>query len=233
MHDPLAIARAAASREGRRARRALVALAMLTLGLAGTEALAQAAGRAYQVEIVIFAQPDGSLEFPPRQDLPPGGAPALPAPGSVALPADDPDAPPGAVAEEAAPLLPAGFSGARLPLALEAVAARLNRGGYQLLWHQAWVQPTVNRGVPELAVLAALGQGPATPDLSGVIHLSAGRFLHLGLDLELRSAETVVAELRQRRRIRLSAQQYFDHPRIGVIALVTPIAIDDQAAPPP
>jgi hypothetical protein len=229
MHDPLATARAAASREEQRAHRALFAFAMLALGLAATDALAQAPGRAYQVEVVIFAQPDGSLEFPPRQDVPP----ASPEPGSGALPADDPDAPPGAVAEEAAPLLPAGFSGARLPLSLEAVAARLNRGGYQLLWHQAWVQPAVSRGVPELAVLAALGQGPATPDLSGVIHLSAGRFLHLGLDLELRSAGTVVAELRQRRRIRLSAQQYFDHPRIGVVAVVTPVAIDAQAPPAP
>lgn len=227
MHDPAANARAAASREWRSARRAIFSLALLALGLATTDAFAQATGRVYQVEVVIFSQPPGSLELPPRQDPPRLEADAVTAPGPDGLP--DPDAPP---VPEPSSLLPAGFSAARLPLALGAVATRLNRGGYQLLWHQAWVQPAVDRDAPELAVLAALGQGTASPDLSGIIHLSAGRFLHLGVDVELRSGATRVAKLNQRRRIRLSVQQYFDDPRIGVIALVTPVAVDAGQSPP-
>jgi hypothetical protein len=226
MHDPAANARAAASRETRHARAAVLAITMLALGLAATDVFAQAAGRLYQVEVVIFSQPAGSLEFPPRQ-APPLVDSRAPVPDELAV--DDPDAPP---IPEPSPVLPAGFSSARLPLSLGAAATRLNSGGYQLLWHQAWVQPAVNRGAPELAVLAALGQGTATPDLSGVIHLSARRFLHLGIDLELRSGAKLVAELRQQRRIRLSMQQYFDDPRIGVIAVVTPIAVEAGQSPP-
>jgi hypothetical protein len=229
MHDPAANVRAAAPRKWRRAWAAVLSAAVLALALPATDALAQAAARLYQVEVVIFSQPAGSLEFPPRQGSPlaDSGTPVAPAPDEPA--AEDPDAPP---LSEASPVLPAGFSSARLPLVLGATAARLNRGGYQLLWHQAWVQPAVDRGAPELAVLAALGQGTATPDLSGVIHLSARRFLHLGIDLELRSGATLVAQMRQQRRIGLSVQQYFDDPRVGVIAVVTPVPVDADHSPP-
>jgi hypothetical protein len=103
------------------------------------------------------------------------------------------------------------------------VAARLNTGGYRLLWHQAWVQPPLDGAAVELSPLATLGKGPVTPGLSGAVSLSISRFLHLGMELELNSASGLEAELRQRRRVRPGVDQYFDHPRIGVIAVVTEI----------
>ena len=60
--------------------------------------------------------------------------------------------------------------------------------------------------------------------LSGQIALSRGRYLHLTLDLGLstgdRSGQRYV--LRQTRRMRSNERHYIDHPKFGVIALITP-----------
>lgn len=200
----------------------LAVLAALALAFAGSlapgQVLAQAAGPAYQVEILVFGQPAGSsLEKPPRpKGLAPvdaGQAGVEPTPGHRPLdPLRD---------HEEAPPLPPGFGPPAAPRALDAIAGRLARAGHPVLWHQAWVQPATSREGPELPLLAALGQGRADPGLKGVVTLNAGRFLHLGLALELESSAGLEAVLNQRRRIRLGAEQYFDHPRIGVIAVVT------------
>jgi hypothetical protein len=224
----------------KRARRRGLALAMAMLaGLAGLAAglspvavMAQGATH-YQVELVIFIQPEGSAERRPLPRSAPSLDAADPDPARDAAPGLEGDAALPSGTEAPGSLLPEGFTRARLPLVLEAAAARLNRGGYQLLWHQAWVQPPTDRGAIQLPLLAALGQGPASADLSGGIQLSAARFLHLALDLELQSAGVPAAELRQRRRVRTSVQQYYDHPHIGVIAIVTPVVIDpDQSSSP-
>lgn len=80
----------------------------------------------------------------------------------------------------------------------------------------------------DLPLLAALGQGRADAALLGRISLTSARFLHLGMQLELRSGESLAAEMDQRRRVRPGVDQYYDHPRIGVIAVVTEIE-DPQA----
>jgi hypothetical protein len=130
--------------------------------------------------------------------------------------------------------LPAGFLPPGNPLALRNVAARLNTGGYRLLWHQAWVQPATGRTAVDLELLAPLGQGHATPGLTGTIQLAARRFLHLGVDLEWQSAGTLEARMRQQRRMRLNEDHYLDHPRIGVIAVVTPLGAGGaQGSPNP
>lgn len=178
--------------------------------------------RYYQVEVVVFAQPAGaSVELPPR-----------PAPDPVTA-TDSVTAPelPQAWEQEAQdepPSLPEGFQPPREPLRLAAVAARLNTGGYRLLWHQGWVQPPTTRSGVDLPLLAALGQGRADAALLGRISLTSARFLHLGMQLELRSGESLAAEMDQRRRVRPGVDQYYDHPRIGVIAVVTEIE-DPQA----
>jgi hypothetical protein len=217
-------------------------------GLALTLALALATGLAaslsppavmaqdvthYQVEVVIFSQPEGSAERRPLPRPAPSVDAADPGLARDATPGLEDDAALPSAAEAPGSVLPEGFTRARVPLALDSAATRLDRGGYQLLWHQAWVQPPTDRGAIPLPLLAALGQGRASADLSGSIQLSAARFLHLALDLELHSAGVPAAELRQRRRVRLSVQQYYDHPHIGVIAIVTPVAIDpDQSRSP-
>jgi len=210
--------------------------------LAGALALtapAAQAQRAYQVELVVFAHPAGSsAERAPRADAARSAGDARPlldtdAAGDeelidfAALLSEPQD--PGALA-----VLPAGFQPPGSPLALRNVAARLNTGGYRLLWHQAWVQPATGRSAVDLDLLASLGKGHATPGLTGTIHLAARRFLHLGVDLEWQSAGTLEARMRQQRRMRLNEEHYLDHPRIGVIAVVTPLAASGaQGSPAP
>lgn len=198
----------------------------VVLGVATPIGLAaqDAPQRRYQVEVVVFAQPPGtSVERPPRESVEPTEST-----GRAGLEGDletgGETAPTEYIpAESAEPVSPLdrGYTAPGAPLALANVAARLNTGGYRLLWHQAWVQPASDATAADLNVLAALGRGQASPDLSGAISLWQGRFLHLGMELEWRSRAGLEAELRQRRRIRTGVDQYFDHPRIGVIAVVT------------
>jgi hypothetical protein len=206
------------------------------LALAAPAAQAQ---RAYQVELVVFAHPAGSsAERAPRADAVESAGDAAPlleadAEGDeefidlTAMLAE----PPGSGAEA---VLPAGFLPPGNPLVLRNVAARLNTGGYRLLWHQAWVQPATGRSAADLDLLATLGKGHATPGLTGTIHLAARRFLHLGVELEWQSAGKLEARMRQQRRMRLNEEHYLDHPRIGVIAVVTPLgAGGSQESPNP
>jgi len=207
-------------------------------GLMADAAGAAETPRYYQVEVVVFGQPAGvSMELPPRPDTE-----MLEQPGSAGSPesaesaesqasllsrilpaaADEPGAEP-----DEAPSLPEGFRPPREPLRLGAVAARLDTGGYDLLWHQGWVQPPTSRQGVDLPFLAALGQGPADERLVGSIALTSARFLHLGMQLEFRSGDVLEAEMAQRRRIRRGVEQYYDHPRIGVVAVVTEIETED------
>jgi hypothetical protein len=232
MHEFSVPAGAPVNMRARNHRRLIVALAAGFVASLAPLAVQAQSGTHYQVEVVIFSQPEGSAELRP---LPRATSPASSAAGL------EPRAPSGA-GEGAAPpsgpgdaasWLPPGFTRARLPLALEPAAARLNRGGYQLLWHQAWVQAPTDRGPMELPLLAALGQGPANANLSGRIQFSAARFLHLAVDLELQSAGVPVAELRQRRRVRIAVQHYYDHPHIGVLAIVRPVPAELVQPPSP
>jgi hypothetical protein len=175
----------------------------------------------YQVEVVIFLQPAGtSAERPPL--------PAMAAVNGILVeseeaPDDRADASPGQST------LPPGFSAPRADRSLDAVAHTLSRRGYDVLWHQAWVQPPAQRQGTDLALLAALGQGPSTPSLTGSVSLSAGRFLHLGVALEWQVDGALAAKMDQRRRIRRDEEHYFDHPRLGVIAVVRPVDYAESA----
>jgi hypothetical protein len=174
----------------------------------------------YQVEMVVFLQPAGiSAERPPLPE-----APEADAASSVLLPAPDLEETAQDAAERAAEdTLPPEFSAPRLDRTLDAAARALSRRGYEVVWHQAWVQPPAQRRGTDLALLAALGQGPAAASLSGSISLSAGRFLHLGVALEWETDGTLTAQMDQRRRIRPEVEQYFDHPRLGALAVIRPV----------
>ena len=205
-----------------------------SLGVASTDAAAQSGAPVYQVEVVIFAQPAGT-----SAELPPAGRTRPESQDADFESGDDPDlavevGDPSAGPDSAPPLLPDSLATPALPLQLSAVAARLNSGGYRLLWHQGWVQAPAAGVALDLATLAALGQGPAVPGLSGTISLMAGRFLHLGVDVELQSGATPEAELRQRHRIRQGVEHYLDGPHIGIVALVrrvTDESGDGQSTP--
>lgn len=229
LHRELPAARRTAARA--RLRVATLLSPLLVLAFLSGHAGAQPVGPLYQVEVVIFAHPAGtSVEQPPlHRPALPGAAEETEIPPTFGDGLDDaawPDP------DHDVPSLPEGFSVAAMPRQLDAVARRLNTGGYQLLWHQAWVQPPVERNGPDLSLLAALGQGTASSALSGRIDLSAGRFLHLGADIELQSASGLEATMHQRRRIRPRVEQYFDHPRVGIVAVVTPVELVEVPAQP-
>ena len=65
---------------------------------------------------------------------------------------------------------------------------------------------------------------PASSGLTGQIALSRGRYLHLTLDLAYTAPDGQRYVLRQSRRMRSTERHYIDHPKFGVIALITPSA---------
>ncbi|MEJ2601806.1 MAG: CsiV family protein [Gammaproteobacteria bacterium] len=127
--------------------------------------------------------------------------------------------------------------------ALTEVANRLARSrGYRMLLHVAWEQPGYGR---ESARPLALSRLAELPDrLGGDVRLYRSRFLHLAVDLELVSDEPaslvtpvvsagddpfaalgpVVYRLDESRKMKSGELHYFDHPRFGVVARVTPVA---------
>jgi hypothetical protein len=106
---------------------------------------------------------------------------------------------------------------------LTAIADTLKRSrNYQPLAHFGWTQPGYARGEPRYLSIDELV--PPGTGLSGQIALSRGRYLHLTLELVYDSPEEGGARmvLRQTRRMRSNERHYIDHPKFGVIAIITP-----------
>lgn len=99
---------------------------------------------------------------------------------------------------------------------LGGAVAALNRNGLRVIGHAAWRQePTAwssRRGVSA----ARLG----IPGVTGKVIFERQRLLHLGVDLVVEDGgrRYRIDEMRQ---IRTDEIQYFDHPAVGVIAVVT------------
>ena len=99
--------------------------------------------------------------------------------------------------------------------------------GYSVLLHTAWRQPAYDsRNAIGYPIDASVRNG--ANHLSGQITLVRERYLHLDVDLLLTSATgaaegSPVYELSEKRRIKRSGKvHYFDHPRFGMIAIITP-----------
>lgn len=106
---------------------------------------------------------------------------------------------------------------------LTAIADTLRRGrNYQPLAHFGWTQPGFPRG--EARYMSVDGMVPASTGISGQIALARGRYLHLTLELTYDSPEEGGQRmvLRQTRRMRSNERHYIDHPKFGVIAVITP-----------
>ncbi|MGC4027663.1 MAG: hypothetical protein QM696_02140 [Steroidobacteraceae bacterium] len=102
---------------------------------------------------------------------------------------------------------------------LSDAASRLRASGaYRVLGQAAWTQVPApwnsGRGV-------SLGQIGLGNGLSGSVILERGQYLHLGFDLQYTEGgrHWVINELR---RVKVNERQYYDHPALGVIAIVTP-----------
>lgn len=107
------------------------------------------------------------------------------------------------------------------PQRLNDAASRLgSSGAYRVLGRAAWTQAPApwnsRRGVSSAQI--GLGNG-----LSGKVILERGQYLHLGFELQYTEGDHTWV-LNEVRRVRANERQYFDHPALGVIAIVTPAA---------
>jgi Peptidoglycan-binding protein, CsiV len=178
--------------------------------------------QSYDVELLIFrvlssnaTAEQWSLESPTA-----GHHPAIP--DDELSPFDNADsaAPPPPAASVSFPALPP----AKYKLTAMEETLRRSRN-YQPLAHIGWTQPGFPRNAAQFLSIDSLV--PAATGLTGQIALTRGRYLHLTLDLAY-DAPGVSGEpgqrfvLRQTRRMRSNERHYIDHPRFGVIAIVTP-----------
>jgi hypothetical protein len=107
-------------------------------------------------------------------------------------------------------------------LKLTAVEDTLRRSRrYQPLAHFGWTQPGYARNDARFTPLESV-MGSNASGLTGRIALARGRYLHLTLDLALVDQDGQRYQLQQTRRMRSTERHYIDHPKFGVIALITP-----------
>ncbi|HYQ70490.1 MAG TPA: CsiV family protein [Gammaproteobacteria bacterium] len=130
---------------------------------------------------------------------------------------------------------------------LDAIRGGLrNSSGYTVLLHRAWRQVGYDAAhAIAYPIHAAVGNGRES--LDGSVTLVRERYLHLDVDLMLTTAGSgspgqyvegqdsrPVYRLHEKRRMRSREVHYLDHPRFGIIAVVTPYdAPEDEPEPEP
>jgi hypothetical protein len=193
---------------------------LAVLLLACGAASAQDAGTSYEVELVVFRHRDAHHTA------------ETPAPAASAGPHELAQASAVGVLVREGAIRPAPLPPAELELG--DIAARLRRAGpYELLFHGGWIQEVTEQARAAAAPLPpeAVQQGAV-----GSVTLWRERFLHVLVDIALRDAEGRIQplqRLRQSRRLRGSALQYFDNPALGAILVTRPVVAGTAAAPAP
>lgn len=192
------------------------ATVLLLALLAGATSAQQAPAtvQAYDVEVVVFrtlsagATPEewgAEKGLQPQQLTVPDDESG--APGAVAA------APPVATTTETFPALPTSR------FKLSAIEDTLRRSrNYQVMGHFGWTQPGFPRTEAHYMSIDSL----VTGGLTGRVALSRGRYLHFTVDLVLNDSSGERFLLQHTRRMRSNERHYIDHPKFGVIALVTP-----------
>ena len=188
---------------------------------------AGAADDPYRIELLVFAQPE-----PAGEEVAAPGAAAMPEEPAVdfrrypclPLGADPETAPTLRGADDVAACLDGYLRLNELREAMVEDRLRLSRaGGFRILAHAAWRQPALAPDAARRVRLAAAAPAGAPPALEGWARFS--RAQHLQLDFELRYRPDTAAPaqvIRLHRKLRGGATNYLDHPRIGILALVTP-----------
>jgi hypothetical protein len=130
---------------------------------------------------------------------------------------------------------------------LDGIRAGLrNSSGYTVLLHRAWRQPGYDATHAIAYPIHAFAENAAY-SIDGSVTLIRERYLHLDVDLLLTPASSAppvgysdgpdsrpAFRLREKRRMRSREVHYFDHPRFGMIATVTPYdAPEDEPEPEP
>jgi Peptidoglycan-binding protein, CsiV len=121
-----------------------------------------------------------------------------------------------------------------------------NSSGYTVLLHRAWRQAGYDAAHAIPYPIYSLAEN-GRDSIEGSVTLVRERYLHLDVDLLLltasRAAPTQYADghgstpafrLHEKRRVRSRELHYFDHPRFGMIAMVTPYdAPEEEPEPEP
>jgi hypothetical protein len=190
---------------------AAIVLLALTAGATGAQQSTSAV-QSYDVEVVVFRILSGSgtpevwsaeKGLQPQQLTVPDDE----SPGAITA------APPIATTTETFPALPP----ARFKLTAIEDTLRRSRN-YQSLGHFGWTQP----GFPRTEAHYMSIDSQVTGGLTGRVALSRGRYLHFTMDLILNDSTGERFILQHTRRMRSNERHYIDHPKFGVIALVTP-----------
>jgi hypothetical protein len=103
---------------------------------------------------------------------------------------------------------------------LGTAASRLRAAsGMRVLAHTAWTQTA--SGLSSRRGVSAANLGLAAAGISGKVMLLRGSYLNLGIDLTIDDGgrKYHIAELRNN--IKADQIQYFDHPAVGVLAVVS------------
>lgn len=103
---------------------------------------------------------------------------------------------------------------------LGSAASRLRAAaGMRVLAHTAWTQTPA--GLSSRRGVSAASLGIAGAGISGKVMLLRGSYLNLGIDLTIEDGgrRYHIAEIRNN--IKADQIQYFDHPAVGVLALVS------------
>jgi hypothetical protein len=103
---------------------------------------------------------------------------------------------------------------------LNDVVARLNaNGGHKVLAHVAWTQTAGSWN--SSGGISAEQLGLTAAGFSGLVQLERGLYLHLGFNLQY-SAGNARYALSELRRVKFAERNYYDHPALGIVAVVTP-----------
>ncbi len=215
--------------QGKRTGAAILALLAWLAAFAASESRAEA--QLYDIELVVFqnlVENDGG-EVWPRED-PVWGETTRQEPDDISGPE---------------------VTWLSEPYRLAAHYEALRRSAqYRPLAHFAWRQPVVDRDQAPTLQLPATGARAGGAYVDGSARVAVERYLHLYLDLRLHGtvpAPTALfppgAEpepqaapefrLTEKRRMRSKELHYFDNPRFGVLALITPYTPAQPASDTP
>jgi hypothetical protein len=194
-------------------------LLIVLTSMLGPASAQDTALQSYDVELVIFRNL-ASSGTPEQWGIEAGDANKSVDIPDEDVPADTASAPAPAAPANDFPALPAS------KFKLTAIEDSLRRSrDYRPVAHIGWTQPGFPRDSARFLNIDALV--PQASGLTGQVALSRGRYLHLTLDL-VYSPPAADGEtpqryvLQQSRRMRSNERHYIDHPKFGVIAVVTP-----------
>lgn len=108
---------------------------------------------------------------------------------------------------------------------LEPAARRIAQADdLELLWHGRWIQPVPPRSEPEPLLIQAGPRPSGHYRLEGVLHVTAGNYLHFHARIWLQDSGPLHMALDESRAMRDGNLHYLDHPKLGILVRIDPVA---------